>query len=101
MYMFMKNWVLPIITFDKSKNTASVVLFFFLTKYVEIAMTYFTIYFKKSDISNFHKNIVLMILDRKYNLSSTKFEHTVPFIKDFTDTSIDIIVHKFYQVYQK
>lgn len=29
MYMFMKNWVLPIITFDKSKNTASVVLFFF------------------------------------------------------------------------
>lgn len=64
-------------------------------------MTYFTIYFKKSVISNFHKNIVLMIFDRKYNLFSTKFEHTVPFIKDFTDTSIDIIVHKFYQVYQK
>lgn len=42
-----------------------------------------------------------MILDRKYKLFSTKFEHTVPFIKDFTDTSIDIIVHKFYQVYQK
>lgn len=94
MYMFMKNWVLPMITFDKTKNTASVV-FFFLSKYVEIAMTYFTIYFKKSVISNFHKNIVLMIFDRKYNLFSTKFEHTVPFINDFTDTSIDIMLINF------
>lgn len=63
-------------------------------------MTNFTIYLKISYLKLSQKYF-LMILDRKYKLFSTTFEHTVPFIKDFTDTSIDIIVHKFYQVYQK
>lgn len=41
-----------------------------------------------------------MIWNKKYNLfSKPKFEHkNFLFLKDITYTSIDIIVHKFYQV---